>query len=95
MFIFAFIIVDLPLLVKNEWNKTSKKVEDTLSLNRQSKLEKDFANFIDDARMDALDRIQTLCQPKENIYMEIYYPRLTCLIFEARLVIFLLYSKSI
>lgn len=25
MFIFAFIIVDLPLLVKNEWNKTSQK----------------------------------------------------------------------
>lgn len=95
MFIFAFIIVDLPLLVKNEWNKTSKKVEDTLSLNRQSKLEKEFANFIDEARMDAIDRIQTLCQPKEKIYMEIYYPRLACLIFEARLVIFCHYSKSI
>lgn len=58
------------------------KVEDTLSLNRQSKVEEDFANFIDEARMDALDRIQAIYQSKEKIDVEIYYPRLACLIFE-------------
>lgn len=64
------------------------KVEDTLSLNRQSKVTEDFAKFIDEARMDVIDRIQKLCQPKEKIYMETYYPRLACLIFEVRFVIF-------
>ncbi|KAJ7353742.1 hypothetical protein OS493_032612 [Desmophyllum pertusum] len=59
------------------------KVEDTLSLNRQSKLEEDFANFIDEARMDVRERIQAFFRSNENINVEIYYPRLACLIFEA------------
>ena len=32
------------------------KVEDTLSENRQSKVEEDFANFLDGKRMDALEK---------------------------------------
>ena len=64
------------------------KVEDTLSSNRQSKVEEDFTKFLDEARVDVIDRIQELdCQRKERIYMEIYYPRLACLIFEVRFVI--------
>ena len=70
------------------------KVEDTLSLNRQSIVEEDFAKFIDEARMDVIERFQTVCKPKEKIYIEIYYPRLACLIFEVRFVIFSHFSKS-
>ena len=64
------------------------KVEDTLSLNRQSKVEEDFANFFDDARMDAREKIQTFFSLREKIDVDdIYYPRLACLIFEVRLAI--------
>lgn len=57
-------------------------------------MEEDFAKFIDEARVDVIDRIKTLCQPKEKIYEEIYYPRLACLIFEVRFAIFSQFSKS-
>ena len=63
------------------------KVEDTLSSNRQSKVEEDFAKFFDEARADVIDRMEKLCQRKEKVYVEIYYPRLACLIFEVRFVI--------
>ena len=64
------------------------KVEDMLSSNRQSKVEEDFGRFVDEARVDVLDRIRTLCHPKEKIYMEIYCPRLACLLFEVHVVIY-------
>lgn len=59
------------------------RVENTLSMNRQSKLEEDFKLFVDEARMDACDRIQLLCKSNEDTYVRICYPRLACLIFEA------------
>ena len=58
------------------------KVEDTLSMNRPSTLEVDFKNFIDEARVDACERIQSLYNSKEETDVRIYYPRLACLIFE-------------
>jgi len=73
----------LASLSEKRVKQDQSKVEDTLSLNRQSKVEEDFAKFIDEARVDVIDRIKTLCQPKEKIHMEIYCPRLACLIFEA------------
>lgn len=57
-------------------------VEDTFSMNRQSKLEEDFANFIDEARIDACEYIQSAYQSSEEIDVHIYHPRLACLIFE-------------
>ena len=36
--------------------QNQSKVEDTLSENRQSKVEEDFANFFDETRMDALEK---------------------------------------
>jgi len=83
----------LASLSEKRVKQDQSKVEDTLSLNRQSKVEEDFAKFIDEARIDVIDRIKTLCQPKEKIYMEIYCPRLACLIFEVRFVIFSQFSK--
>ena len=59
-------------------------MEDTLSMKSQSKLEEDFKNFIDEARMDATERIQSLYTSEDEIYVCIYYPRLACLIFEVR-----------
>ncbi|XP_015748126.1 PREDICTED: uncharacterized protein LOC107327921 [Acropora digitifera] len=59
------------------------RVENTLSMNRQSKLEEDFKLFVDEARMDACDRIQSLCKSNEDSCVRICYPRLACLIFEA------------
>lgn len=47
-------------------------------------MEEDFANFIDEDRLDARDRIQTICKSQEKIDVDIYYPRLACLIFEVR-----------
>ena len=60
-------------------------VENTLSMNRQSKLEDDFKLFVDEARVDACDRIQSFCNSNEESFVRIYYPRLACLIFEVSL----------
>jgi len=53
-------------------------------MNRQSKLEGDFYDFVDEARMDACERIQLFYRSEEEIDVHIYYPRLACLIFEMR-----------
>ena len=55
-------------------------------MNRQSKLEDDFHKFVDEARMDACERIQSFYRShvQEEIDVHIYYPRLACLIFEVR-----------
>ena len=58
------------------------KVEDTLSMNRPSTLEVHFKNFIDEARVDACERIQSFYKSEEATDVRIYYPRLACLIFE-------------
>jgi len=57
-------------------------VEDTLGLNRQSELEKDFDAFFDDERMDVCEKIQSIYQNKEDTFVFIYYPRLACIILE-------------
>ena len=84
----------LASLSEKRVKQDQSKVEDTLSLNRQSNVEEDFAKFIDEARVDVIDRFQTLFPPKEKIYTEIYYRRVACLIFEVRPVIFSHFSKS-
>ena len=61
------------------------RVENTLSMNRQSKLEEDFKLLVDEARMDACDRLQLLCKSNEDNSVRICYPRLACLIFEVSL----------
>ena len=58
------------------------KVENTLSENRQSKVEEDFTNFFDGTRMDAWEKMQTSYSFKEQIEVDIYCPRLLCLVFE-------------
>ena len=57
-------------------------VEDTLSANRQSDLEKDFSSFIDGAREDVRERLQEIFQKNDDFSVYIFYPRLACLIFE-------------
>ena len=63
------------------------KVENTLSENRQSKVEEDFTNFFDGTRMDAWEKKQTSYSFKEQIEVDIYCPRLLCLVFEVCLAI--------
>ena len=59
-------------------------MEDTTSANRQSELEKGFSVFFDDDRIDACEKMQSIYQNKEDIFVYIYYPRLACIIFEVR-----------
>ena len=58
------------------------KVENTLSENRQSKVEEDFANFLGGKRMDALEKMEKSYSFQKRIEVDIYCPRLLCLIFE-------------
>ena len=67
--------------------QNQSKVEDTLSENRQSKVEEDFANFFDETRMDALEKMEKSYSFKKQIEIDIYCPRLLCLIFEVCFVI--------
>ena len=60
-------------------------MEDTLSENRQSKVEEDFANFFDETRMDALEKMEKSYSFQKQIEIDIYCPRLLCLIFEVYL----------
>ena len=62
--------------------QNQSKVEDTLSKNRQSKVEEDFANFFDETRMDTFEKMQTSCSFKEQLEVDVYCPRLLCLVFE-------------
>ena len=67
--------------------QNQSKVEDTLSENRQSKVEEDFANFFDETRMDALEKMEKSYSFEKQIEIDIYCPRLLCLIFEVCLAI--------
>ena len=51
-------------------------------MNRQSKLEEEFPLFVDGARVEACDRLQYLYGSKEEVDVQVYYPRVACLIFE-------------
>ncbi|XP_020631761.1 eukaryotic translation initiation factor 3 subunit A-like isoform X2 [Orbicella faveolata] len=72
----------LASLSEKRVKQDQRLVEDTLSSNRQSELEKDFATFFDEERMDACDKMQSIYQNKEDTFVYIYYPRLACIIFE-------------
>ena len=67
--------------------QNQSKVEDTLSENRQSKVEEDFANFFDETRMDTLEKMEKSYSFQKQIEIDIYCPRLLCLIFEVCFVI--------
>ena len=67
--------------------QNQSKVEDTLSENRQSKVEEDFANFFDETRMDTLEKMEKSYSFQKQIESDIYCPRLLCLIFEVCFVI--------
>ena len=56
-------------------------MENTVELNTPSDVEKDFSYFVDGDRIDACDVIECMLESKEEIDVEIYYPRLACLIF--------------
>ena len=64
-----------------------RHVEDTLSLNRQSQVERDYKTFVSDDRIDACIIIQRKLKEKTDISAR----RLSCFIFEvscvARLII--------
>lgn len=64
--------------------KDQRKVEDTTASNRPSDVEKDFALFLDEDRMDAFDTMQEVYGSEEEIDVSISYPRLACIIFEVR-----------
>ncbi|KAL9960040.1 hypothetical protein ACROYT_G033435 [Oculina patagonica] len=59
--------------------RDQRNVEDTLSLNRQSRVVQDFKNFSSDERVDACLMIQRGYKEKTDINAK----RLTCMIFEA------------
>lgn len=80
--LYIMVLYRLASLSEKRLKQDQTKVEDTLSMNRQSKLEEDYSNFVDEARMDACERIQSIYRSKEELYVHIYYPRLACLIFE-------------
>lgn len=64
--------------------KDQRKVEDTAAANRPSEVEKDFAAFFDNERMDAIEKMQTVYGSEEENDIGISYPRLACMIFEVR-----------
>lgn len=57
-------------------------VEDTSSMNRQSKLEERFSSFFEEDREDALDKIEKIYRPKDKPTFQIYSKRLVRVIFE-------------
>ena len=62
-------------------------MEDTLSKNRQSQVEEDFANFFDETRMDTLEKMEKSYSFEKQLEIDIYCPRFLCLIFEVCLAI--------
>ena len=58
-----------------------RRVENTVELNTPSEVEKDFSDFFDGDRIDACEIIESMLCPEGEIDVEIYYPRLACLIF--------------
>ena len=62
-------------------------MENTVEFNTPTDVEKDFSDFFDGERIDACDVIETILNPKpeEEIDVEIYYPRLACIVFVVRI----------
>lgn len=72
----------LASLSEKRVKQDQRLVEDTTSVNRPSELENDFKAFFDNERLDACEKMQSIYQKKEEIFIFIYYPRLACIIFE-------------
>lgn len=78
------VIKRLACLSEKQAQKDQRKVEDTTSFNRPSEVEKDFAAFFDDDRMDACEKMQEVYGSEEESEVGISYPRLACMIFEVK-----------
>ena len=59
-------------------------MENTIDFNTPTDIEKDFSDFFDGERIDACGVIESILHSEEEIDMEIYYPRLACIIFVVR-----------
>ena len=59
-------------------------MENTIDFNTPTDIEKDFRDFFDGERIDACDVIESILHSEEEIDVEIYYPRLACIIFVVR-----------
>lgn len=60
-------------------------MENTVEFNTPTDVEKDFSDFFDGERIDACDVMESVLDPKEEIDVEIYYPRLASIIFVVRI----------
>ena len=70
-------------------------MEDTAAANRPSEVEKDFAAFFDNERMDAIEKCKPFMDLRKTMTLvSLTGPRLACMIFEVRKMkkIFILFS---
>ena len=72
----------LASLSEKNVQQDQRKVEDISGSNRPSELEKDFCAFFDEDRVDACIAMQTEYSRNDGDFVDIYYPRLACLILE-------------
>lgn len=79
-----FFLPRLAHLSEKVVKKDQRKVEDTAAANRPSEVEKDFKEFFDDDRMDAIEKMQKVYGSEEESDIGVSYPRLACMIFEVR-----------
>ena len=84
-------------LSKNLVKKDQRNMEDTAAVNRPSEVEKEFAYFFDNERMDAIEKMQSVYGSEEDNDIDISYSRLACMIFEVRKIekIFIFVSREI
>lgn len=75
------------LLSEKPVKRDQRKAEGTLSANRPSEVERDFAEFFDNERMDAMEMMHNSHGSAESIDIYISYPRLACMIFEVRRIV--------
>ena len=71
-------------LSEKQVKKDQRKVEDTAASNKPSEVEKDFAAFVDEDRLDACEKMQKIYGSEEESDVGISYPRLACMIFEVK-----------
>ena len=71
-------------LNEKQVKKDQRRVEDTTASNRPSDVEKDFAAFFDNERIDSYEKMQKEYGSEEEVHVSISYPRLACIIFEVR-----------
>lgn len=79
---FTFCVFRLASISERRVRQDQRKVEDTLSSNRQSDLEKDFSSFFDEERLDACDKMLSIFQKEDDDFNYIHYPRLASIILE-------------